>query len=74
MRTTITNKKQLKVFRVQIKSGATKIRKCIKCNTDCFLKGRKVALQSLSLKREHDGSYAAEETLKEYTNVHLILN
>ena len=37
-------------------------RKCIICNTDRFLKGRKVALQNLSLKREYDGSYAAEET------------
>ena len=37
-------------------------RKCIICNTDHFLKGRKVALQNLSLKREYDGSYAAEET------------
>ena len=49
-------------------------RKCIIGNTDRFLKGRKVALQNLSLKREHDGSYVAEETLKEYPNVHIISN
>ena len=49
-------------------------RKCIICNTDRFLKDRKVALQNLSLKREHDGSYATEETLKEYANVHKALN
>ena len=49
-------------------------RKCIICNTDRFLKGRKVALQNLSLKREHDGSYAAEETVKEYAYVNKALN
>ena len=49
-------------------------RKCIICNTDRFLKGRKVALQNLSLKTEHDGSYAAEETVKEYANVNKALN
>ena len=49
-------------------------RKYIICYTGRFLKGRKVALQNLSLKREHDGSYAAEETLKEYANVHIALN
>ena len=48
--------------------------KYIICNTDRFLKGRKVALQNLSLKRKHDGSYVAEETLKEYANVHIALN
>ena len=37
-------------------------RKCIICNTDRFLNSRKVALLNLSLKREHEGSYAAEET------------
>ena len=49
-------------------------RKYIICNTDRFLKGCKVALQNLSLKREHDGSYAAQETLREYANVHMALN
>ena len=48
--------------------------KCIICNTDRFLKGCKVALQNLSLKREHGESYAAEETLKEYANVQIALN
>ena len=47
--------------------------KYIICNTDRFLKGRKVALQNLSLKRKHDGSYVAEEALKEYANVHIAL-
>ena len=49
-------------------------RKYIICNTDRFFKGRKVALQNLSLKRKHDGSYVAEEALKEYVNVHIALN
>ena len=49
-------------------------RKCIICNTDRFLKGRKEALQNSSLKMEHDGSYTAEETLKENANGHIALN
>ena len=49
-------------------------RKCIICNTDRFLKGRKEALQNSSLKMELDGSYTAEETLKENANGHIALN
>ena len=48
-------------------------RKCIICNKDRYTKGQLHHLQNILLKRTVDGTYKAENKLKEYAEMHLKL-
>ena len=54
---------------VQYKSNQAE-RKCMTCNKDQYAKGKLDHLQNISLKRTVDGTYKAEDTLKEYAEIH----